>query len=122
MNAWTPSLKQDSTQTHRRTPPRKVGSQLAPRALAPGGSHTPWRTPPAASALPRRPHNATRRQPPNQLWLCYGTQGRPWNARKGTCAALTPSGAQPYLIGGWAEPLWTQAAGALARSRARTWS
>ena len=29
--------------------------------------------------------------------------GRPWHMRKGTHAALVPSGAQPYLIGGWAD-------------------
>ena len=29
--------------------------------------------------------------------------GRPWHMRKGTHAALVPSGEQPYLIGGWAD-------------------
>ena len=29
--------------------------------------------------------------------------GRPWHVRKGTHAAITPSGAQPYLVGGWAD-------------------
>ena len=29
-------------------------------------------------------------------------RGPPWNARKGTHAALIPSGAQPYIVGSWA--------------------
>ena len=44
------------------------------------------------------------------------------HARKGARAALVPSGAQPYLVSSWGLlPMWTQVAGTVALSRARSW-
>ena len=52
---------------------------------------------PAATPLQRQPPPAA--QP---ALVILWDAGRPWNARKGTRAALIPSGAQPYLVGSWA--------------------
>ena len=71
-----------------------AGAWWQPYTLAgPTGRLSPAATPPQRHPPPdARPALV-------MLW----DAGRPWHTRKGTHAALVPSGAQPYLVGGWAE-------------------